>query len=90
MMIVHSPAICRFETTIDGHTAFLSYQIVDEQTLNYNHTIVPPELGGQGVGTALVKFALDDARASHKKVIPSCSFVKRYIDKHSDYQDVMA
>lgn len=90
MKITHDSTAHRFFVIIDGMTAYLGYEVVDEQTLNYNHTIVPPELGGQGVGTALVKFALDDARASHKKVIPSCSFVKRYIDKHSDYQDVMA
>lgn len=82
MHITHNPTTQRFETVIDGHTAFLSYQILDDNTLNYNHTIVPSELGGRGVGTALVKFALDYARDNGKTVVPSCSFVARYLTKN--------
>lgn len=82
MQITHNPTAQRFETVIDGHTAFLSYEIVDDNTLNYNHTIVPSELGGRGVGTALVKFALDYARDNGKTVVPSCSFVARYLTKN--------
>lgn len=82
MHITHNPATQRFETTIDGHTAFLSYEVVDDDTLNYNHTIVPKELGGRGVGTALVKFALDYAKDNGKTVVPSCSFVARYLEKN--------
>lgn len=82
MQITHNPTAQRFETVIDGHTAFLSYEIVNDNTLNYNHTIVPPELGGRGIGTALVKFALDYARENGKSVVPSCSFVARYLAKN--------
>lgn len=84
MQITHNPTTQRFETVIDGHTAFLSYEIVDDNTLNYNHTIVPPELGGRGVGTALVKFALEYAKDNGKAVVPSCSFVARYLAKNAE------
>lgn len=90
MLITHNPATQRFETVIDGHTAFLSYQVIDDTTLNYNHTIVPSALGGRGIGSALVKFALDTAQAHHKKIVPSCSFVANYIDKHPNYQSLLA
>lgn len=88
--IIHNPTTQRFETTIDGHTAFLSYEVVDDDTLNYNHTIVPPELGGRGVGTALVKFALDHARDNGKAVVPNCSFVASYIQRRVEYQSLLA
>ena len=52
----------------------------------YLHTIVPPELGGRGVGSALVKYILDYAAQNHLKVRPDCPFVKAYIDKHPEYQ----
>ncbi len=88
--IRHDPSTQRFEVTIDGLTGFLSYEVVDEHTLDYNHTIVPRELGGHGLGGALVGHALAYAREHHKKVVPSCSFVASYIDKHAEYQSLLA
>lgn len=78
-----------FETTIDGYTGFISYQDQGDSIV-YDHTIVPSELGGKGVGSALVKHALDYARDQNKKVIPQCSFVASYINKHPEYQDLTA
>ena len=88
MNITHNPATQRFETTVDGLTAYLSYQIAGD-TLIYDHTIVPTALGGRGIGTALVQFALDYAIAQNKKVVPTCSFVAHYINKHQNYQSVL-
>lgn len=90
MNITHNPTTQRFETVIDGITAFLSYEIIDDNTLNYNHTIVPSELGGRGLGTALVRFALDYAKDNDKKVVPSCSFVASYINRRPEYQSLLA
>lgn len=87
--ITHNEKTQRFELHQDGQTAYLSYQ-KNGDVLNYNHTIVPPELGGQGIGSQLAKYALDYAKANGKKVVPSCSFVDNYITKHPEYQDVSA
>lgn len=86
--ITHNQAANRFETTIEGHTGFISYQDQDDRIV-YDHTIVPSELGGKGVGSALVKHALDYARNEGKKVVPTCSFVASYINKHAEYQDLL-
>ena len=86
--ISHNKQGKRFETTIDGHTGYISYQERGDK-LVYDHTIVPQELGGRGVGSALVKEALNHARENNKKVVPQCSFVASYIDKHPDYQDLL-
>lgn len=88
-MITHNVANQRFETVINGHTAYLSYEVIAENQLNYNHTIVPDALGGQGIGKALVKYALDDARAQGNKVRPSCSFVAHFIQKNPEYADLV-
>lgn len=88
LTINHNEQAQRFETTIDGHTGYISYQERSD-VLVYDHTIVPQALGGQGVGSALVKHALDYARDHDKKVVPQCSFVASYIDKHPDYQDLV-
>ena len=89
MNITHNATTQRFETTIDGITAYLSYQVTSDDTLIYDHTIVPSALGGRGIGSALTKFALDYAIEHDKKVVPSCSFVAHYINKHTQYQSVL-
>lgn len=86
--ISHNEQAQRFETTIDGYTGYISYQQRGD-SLVYDHTIVPPELGGKGVGSALVKHALNYARKHDKKVIAQCSFVSSYINNHPDYQDLV-
>ncbi|MDO4441131.1 MAG: GNAT family N-acetyltransferase [Moraxella sp.] len=86
--ITHNLAQNRFETTIDGTTAFISYVDTGE-TLIYDHTIVPAALGGRGIGSMLVKHALDHAQTHGKKVVPACSFVAHYIQKHPEYQSLL-
>ncbi|WP_298980153.1 GNAT family N-acetyltransferase [uncultured Psychrobacter sp.] len=88
LQISHNEQANRFETTIDGQTGYISYQ--DQgNALIYDHTIVPQALGGRGVGSALVKHALNYAREHDKKVVPQCSFVEAYINKHPEYQDLV-
>lgn len=77
----------RFELDLDGHTAFSNYKRADG-VLTIMHTEVPKELGGRGVGSALVRGLLDAARAEGMKVKPLCPFVAGYIDKHPDYADL--
>ena len=86
--ITHDIEAKRFETAIDDHIGYISYQEQDDK-LVYDHTIVPQALGGRGVGSALVKHALNYARENGKKVVPQCSFVSSYISKHPEYQDLL-
>lgn len=88
--ITHDTDTQRFETIIDGITAYLSYDVIDEHTLDYNHTIVPSALGGRGVGSALAKVALAYADESGSKIIPSCSFIAAYIRKNPQYAPLLA
>lgn len=80
-----------FAAEINGKKAVLQYEILNSgKVLDYYHTFVPPELRGQKIGEQIVKFALDYARDNHLKVIPSCPFVQHFIDRHSDYQNLVA
>lgn len=87
--ITHNEQANRFETTLEGNTGYISYQKRDDK-LVYDHTIVPKALGERGIGSALVKHALDYAREQHQQVVPQCSFVAAYIDKNPEYQDLVA
>jgi predicted GNAT family acetyltransferase len=55
-----------------------------------NHTVVDDAYEGQGLGSKLVRAALDDARRRGSDVLPYCPFVRSYIDRHrDDYLDLV-
>lgn len=54
------------------------------------HTEVAPESQGVGVGSRLVKGALEDIRARGLRVVPLCPFVAAYIRRHSEQSDLVA
>jgi predicted GNAT family acetyltransferase len=78
----------RYELDVDGHVAATYYKI-DAGVITFIHTEVPPESGGKGIGSRLIKGALDQVRAEGLKVIAQCPFVKGYIDKHPEYADLL-
>ncbi|WP_326523501.1 GNAT family N-acetyltransferase [Sphingomonas sp.] len=79
----------RFEEDVDGYVAFAEYDL-DGDTITFTHTIVPSELEGRGVASALVKAALDDVRHRGLRVVPRCPFVAAWIARHPDYRDLLA
>lgn len=78
----------RYELSIDGHLAATCYRIADG-VITFVHTEVPDALAGRGVGSKLVKGALDQVRAEGLKVVPECPFVRAYIEKHPNYADLL-
>jgi predicted GNAT family acetyltransferase len=83
-----NPAENRYELTVDGHLAGAYYKLADG-VITFVHTEVPKELGGRGIGSQLVKGALDDVRARNLKVVAQCPFVAGYIGKHADYSGLL-
>ena len=86
--IRHNPGEQRFEVSIEGILAVLEYTL-GEQLIAFTHTLVPPELGGQGVGGQLARAGLDYAREQALSVDPVCPFVAGYIEKHPEYQALL-
>ncbi|GAA4010672.1 GNAT family N-acetyltransferase [Deinococcus rubellus] len=54
------------------------------------HTEVEDGHGGEGLGSQLAQYALDDVRAQGKQVIPTCPFIAHYIETHPAYQELVA
>ncbi len=77
----------RYEISIGDSVAFLAYDRQGSRIL-MQHTEVPKEFEGKGVGAKLVKFALDAAKETGMTVVPNCSFVAVYIARHPEYQSV--
>lgn len=86
--VINNTAEKRYELTVEGHLAATYYKISDG-IITFIHTEVPKELGGKGIGSKLIKGALDQVRAAGLKVIPQCPFVKAYIEKHAEYRDLL-
>ncbi|WP_341860933.1 GNAT family N-acetyltransferase [Gymnodinialimonas sp. 57CJ19] len=79
----------RYAAVVDGHEAELTYSRLGDASIIINHTGVPAALGGRGVGQALVKRSVEDARAEGRKIVPLCPFAKAQIAKHPEWQDVL-
>ena len=77
-----------FELVVDGHRAVAAYQMEDD-TIVFTHTVVPEAIEGRGVGSRLIRAALDSARDRKLKVIPQCPFVAAYIQRHPEYRDLL-
>jgi uncharacterized protein len=86
--IINNKADRRYELAVEGHIAATYYKLADG-VITFVHTEVPPELGGKGIGSKLIKGVLDQVRADGLKVIAECPFVKAYIEKHADYVDLL-
>jgi predicted GNAT family acetyltransferase len=78
----------RFELEVAGHVAAAYYERTGD-LITFEHTEVPAELGGKGIGSKLVKGALDQVRAEGLSVVPQCPFVKAWIEKHPDYSNLL-
>lgn len=89
VQITHDPASSRFTTTVDGREGFVEYA-QREGVLTITHTVVPPEIGGRGIAGQLVRAALEHARASGLKVVPQCSYAADYVQRHSEYANLLA
>ncbi|MEX0875233.1 MAG: GNAT family N-acetyltransferase [Actinomycetota bacterium] len=89
MTVERNDSTERFETELDGHAAFLTFHENGER-LNLIHTEVPDDLEGRGVGSQLVRAALADARERGLKVVPTCPFVRSFLERHPEEQDVLA
>jgi uncharacterized protein len=90
MDIRHNEKQSQYETTVDGHTGYAAYDLEDPDRIVFTHTIVPPEFEGRGLASAIVKYALEDVRAKNLKVVPQCAYVAAFIQRHPEYQDLLA
>jgi predicted GNAT family acetyltransferase len=89
MTVTDHPEQLRYEIEVDGEVAgFLLYHR-EPGVLELVHTDVDPKWEGKGVGAALVQGTLDDVRARGLKVRPFCPFVRAYLRRHPEYEDLI-
>lgn len=79
----------RFELDVEGTTAFVTYRKSPE-AITLVHTEVPPELGGRGVGSKLGRATLDFVRSQGRELHVECDFIRNFMAKHPEYNDLLA
>ena len=82
--VVKNYELNRFEIYSDGELAGFADFKIENQMISYTHTEIDPRFGGQGLGSQLIKEALDEALEQNLEVAPYCSFVSAYIKKNSE------
>ncbi len=88
--VVNNEAVHRYEARVDGTVlGFAAYRLRPGEIV-FTHTEVDPAAEGKGVGSAIAKAALADARDRGLAVVPLCPFISGYIARHrDDYLDLV-
>ena len=85
-----APEQSRYEIRDGDRVLGLAAYERDGNTTVFTHTEVDPDAGQDGLGSTLVRAALDDVRSRGGSVVPRCSFVRGWIERHPDYADLVA
>jgi len=84
----NNTALSRFELDLNSKTAVAYYKL-SPGVITFLHTEVPQEMSGHGIGSQLVRSALESARAQGLKVVPKCPFLSAYMSKHPEFNDLL-
>lgn len=90
LTITDEPAARRYEARFgDALAGWVDYGRVGKRLVAF-HTEVPPEFGGRGVASALVRRVLADARAGGYTITPRCPLFAAHFERHPEDADVLA
>jgi predicted GNAT family acetyltransferase len=82
----HEPQAQRF-TLATTPTSVLDYELSAGRVV-FTHTGVPPAYRGQGLAAQLVEAGLAWAREHKLKVVPACSYVAVFLQRHPEWRDL--
>jgi len=88
MDIQHDAQAHKFYVVVDGQESALHYW-ASADVLDLQRTYVPVPLRHRGIAADIVRAALQYAKSQKLKVIPSCSYVRYFIDRHTEYTDLI-
>lgn len=87
--VKNNPDEQRYEIEVDDEIAGFAQYRERPGLLALVHTEIDERFEGQGLASELVSTVLDDARQRGLAVLPFCPFVKEYIQRHSEYVDLV-
>jgi len=87
----NNPDLTRVEALVDGKVVgYSQYHVETDGSLCFFHTEVDDDREGQGIGSQLAAGVVEVAREEGAKIIPECSFIRSYLNRHEEAQDVVA
>ena len=87
--VIDNPRELRYELWVGGELAGeIRYRLQPGATVLV-HTDVAPRFEGRGLASVLVHDALEDIRASGRRLVPVCPFVASYLRRHPEYADLV-
>ncbi|MDO8541861.1 MAG: GNAT family N-acetyltransferase [Opitutaceae bacterium] len=89
VVVRHNEAGHRFEAEVEGQLSVADYELQGDRMI-FTHTYTPPAQRGRGIAEKLVRFALDHARDQSRTVVPACSYVAVFIDRHPEFKPLLA
>lgn len=87
--VTDNPGEGRYDVTLDGKLAGSTFYHDHNGIRSFTHTEINPAYEGHGLGSQLIRAALDDTRTRALAVLPFCPFVRAFIEKHPDYVDLV-
>jgi uncharacterized protein len=88
--VVDVPEASRYELRLGGRLIGLAAYRRRNGRIAFTHTEVDESCEGRGFGSRLAAAALEDARRQGLEVVPLCPFIAHYIDRHSEYEQLVA
>jgi predicted GNAT family acetyltransferase len=90
--IKNNPEKDRYEAWLGDELAgYAEYELRANETIVFVHTVVEDRFEGEGVGSTLVRGALDDVqRDGELEVVVKCPFIREWIGRHPDYEYLLA
>lgn len=88
IVVRHNVGESRFEAEVEGQLSVADYTL-NQGEITFTHTYTPPPLRGRGIAEKLVRAALDYARDQRLRVVPACSYVALYVQRHPEYQELV-
>jgi predicted GNAT family acetyltransferase len=77
-----NPEQSRYEVRLDGELGGFAEYTSADGVVTFTHTEVAIE--GKGLGSRLVRQAIEDVRAKGLTIVAECSFVHGYLEKHPE------
>jgi len=87
--VTHAAERQRYVITVAGDPVGLTKYRESDGVREFVHTEVDPALQGHGLGSQLIRWALDDTRGAGLRIVASCPMVAAYVGKHRDYDDIL-
>ncbi len=85
----HNEPAHRFEAEVEGKLSVADYVLRDGEMI-MTHTFTPPEVRGRGIAEKIVRAALEYARQQQLRVVPACSYVDIFIQRHPEFQSLVS